>query len=214
MPPAWRRARSVAEASTLSERMAAEAATREPGRDSGLAARRRRELAQMLATRCAAAFERGAFELFLFCGPSRTGILPMTLAVSLVHTGTTLSCDEIERTLRDAVSTHTGARLTFEWRSMPAGDVARRLVRKEVTHGQWRSEVEDTLAQFGRTAAPSPASGDLPDVTTAQITFAVRVPQSTETVMLLIFDTFGPSPIGPYLAHADRIVETLEWVES
>lgn len=214
MPPAWRRARSVAEASTLSERMAAEAATREPGRDSGLAARRRRELAQMLATRCAAAFERGAFELFLFCGPSRTGILPMTLAVSLVHTGTTLSCDEIERTLRDAVSTHTGARLTFEWRSMPAGDVARRLVRKEVTHGQWRSEVEDTLAQFGRTAAPSPASGDLPDVTTAQITFAVRVPQSTETVMLLIFDAFGPSPIGPYLAHADRIVETLEWVES
>lgn len=32
--------------------------------------------------------------------------------------------------------------------------------------------------------------------------------------MLLIFDTFSAGPIGPYLAHADRIVETLEWVES
>ena len=138
----------------------------------------------------------------------------MTLAVSLIHTGTALSCDEIERTLRDAVSVRTKTRVTFEWRSVPAGDVARRLVRKELTHGQWQSEVEDALAQFGTTTPPSPASGDLPDVSTAQITFAVRVPQSPETLMLLIFDTFGPRPIGPNLAHADRILETLEWVES
>lgn len=214
MPSAWRGARTVADVSTLSEHATAEAAAREPGRDRGLIDRRRRELARLLTTSCTAAFERGTFELLLFCGPSRTGMLPMTLAVSFVHAGAALSSDEIAHTLKDRASMSVGARVTFEWRSTPDNDVARRLVRKELTHGQWRSEVEDALAQFGTTAAPSPACGDQPDVTTAQITFAVRVPQSPETVMLLNFDTFGPSPIGPYLAHANRIVETLEWVES
>ncbi|WP_173208913.1 hypothetical protein [Frigoribacterium sp. VKM Ac-2836] len=38
----------------------------------------------------------------------------MTLAVSLIHTGTALSCDAIERTLRDAVSARTKTRVTFE----------------------------------------------------------------------------------------------------
>lgn len=215
LPKAWQRIGPHDDFDEIAERIIKSSTAREPASDGAQSTLRKRQATKLFKSAITRAFASGCLEVFAFGGPSRTGILPMTLSTTVVHTGIALSDGQIQTLGLAEDEREPAGRTSFTWLETPAGPVARLLVRRDMTPQEWAGENRRQTRRLGdeldfRVAVDHRVA---PSMSSARISFISRIPGAPTTLLVLLFDTSGPAHLGAHLAHADSIVSTLRWTE-
>lgn len=215
LPRAWQRIGPHDDVDEIAERVMKSSMARESDGDGARSTLRRRYATKVLTSAITRAFAAGCLEVFAFGGASRTGILPMTLSTTVVHTGLALTDEQIETSDLAADGEERAGRTSFTWLVTPAGPVARFLIRRDTTPDEWAREMRGRTRQLGD-EIDFPVAIDprvAPSMSSARITFVSRIPGEPTMLLVLLFDVSGPARLGAHLAHADSIVSTLRWTE-
>jgi len=170
---------------------------------SALARHRFRETVTRLVARARAT---GVVDLFVHAGPSRTGIGPMSLAVSVVA-GTGLDTEDRLVDDDDPVAPR------FVRVSLPAGPALRRARREAVPLAD---VVDDVIAVGDPEACASDADaarrrGQGHETDSASLDHLIALPDSAGACLMLSFRAIGGPHVEAELHHADSIVRTLRW---
>ena len=170
---------------------------------SALARHRFREMVTRLVSRARAT---GVVDLFVHSGPTRSGIGPMSLAVTVLAAP---GLDD-ESLLRGALDGSGPALAPVD---LPAGPALRIARCGTVPLGD---VVDDIVAVVGpglseadREAALGEARGHAQD--SASIDYLVAVPDEPGVRLMISFRAIGGRYVDAEVAHADSIVRTLRW---